>query len=58
MTTSAVQLARAASSANAGRFIQDKIKAMQLLIRVSKAAGQAGAARDYERQLKKLQAGV
>jgi tetratricopeptide (TPR) repeat protein len=57
MTTSAVQLARAASSANAGRFIKDKIKAMQLLIRVSKAAGQAGAARDYERQLKKLQAG-
>ncbi len=57
MTTSAVQLARAASAANAGRFIQDKIKAMQLLIRVSKAAGQAGAARDYERKLKKLQAG-
>ena len=57
MTRSAVQLARAASSGDAGSFLQDKIKALQILIRVSKAAGQAGAARDYERQLKKLKSG-
>ncbi|MEA1928348.1 MAG: tetratricopeptide repeat protein, partial [Candidatus Auribacterota bacterium] len=55
MTTSAVQLARAASSGNAGRFLQDKIKALQLLVKLSKAQGQAGAVRNYERQLKKLQ---
>lgn len=54
MTQSAVQLARAAAAGDAGSFIKDKAKALELLIKVSKSAGQAGAARDYERQLKKL----
>ena len=56
MTDSAVQLARAAAGGDAGSFIQDQAKALKLLIRISRAAGRAGAARDYERRLKKLQA--
>jgi tetratricopeptide (TPR) repeat protein len=57
MTESAVKLARAASAGDAGSFIQDQVKALKLLIRISKAAGKDGAARDYERRLTKLQAG-
>ncbi|MFH1039443.1 MAG: tetratricopeptide repeat protein [PVC group bacterium] len=54
MTQSAVQLARAAAGGEGGRFIQDQVKALKLLIQISKAGGMEGAARDYERRLKKL----
>ena len=57
MADSAVQLARAAAGSDAGSFLQDQVKALKLLIRISRAAGKDGAARDYERRLAKLQAG-
>ncbi|MDP8215220.1 MAG: tetratricopeptide repeat protein [Candidatus Euphemobacter frigidus] len=57
MTRSAVQLARAAAEGSEGSFIQDKIKALKLLVRVSRASGLEGAARDYERRVKKLLSG-
>ncbi len=56
MADSAVQLARAAAAGDAGSFLQDQVKALNLLIRISRAAGKDGVARDYERRLKKLQA--
>ncbi len=57
MTDSAVELARAASDGDAGSFAQDQAKALKLLIRISRSAGKAGAARDYERRLSKLLSG-
>lgn len=57
MTESAVQLARAASGASAGSFLQDKVKALQLLARITRAKGEAGAARVYERQAARIEAG-
>jgi tetratricopeptide (TPR) repeat protein len=54
MTESAVHLARAAQAASAGSFLQDKIKALELLARISRAKGEAGAARVYERQAEKI----
>jgi len=57
MAESAVQLARAAAAGDAGSFLQDQVKALKLLIRISRAAGKQGVARDYERRLTKLLAG-
>ncbi len=58
MTESAVRLARAAQSASAGSFVQDKVKALLLLARISRAKGEAGAARVYERQAEEVKAGA
>ncbi len=55
MTQSAIQLARAAAAGDEGSFARDKITAMKLLVRISRAGGMDAAARDYERRLKKLQ---
>lgn len=57
MTDSAVQLARASAAGAAGSFIKDQVKALKLLVRISRTAGKEGAARDYERRLTKLLAG-
>ncbi len=57
MTDSAVKLARAAAEGDAGSFVDDQVKALKLLIRISRSAGHNGAARDYERRLNKLLSG-
>jgi len=55
MSESAVQLARAASHTAEGSFLQDKIKALKLVARISRARGHEAAAKDYERQAAKLE---
>jgi len=55
MSESAVQLARAASKTSAGSFRQDKITALRLVARISRARGHEAAAKDYEKQAQKLE---
>lgn len=55
MSESAVQLARAASKSSAGSFRQDKITALKLVARISRARGHEAAAKDYEKQAQKLE---
>lgn len=57
MTESAIQLARAAALTSDDSFIQDQVKALELLARICRAGREEGAARRYERQAEKLAAG-
>ncbi|HOO77695.1 MAG TPA: tetratricopeptide repeat protein [bacterium] len=57
MSESAVQLARAATKTAEGSFLRDKIEALKLVARISRARGHEAAARDYERQAEKLEKG-
>lgn len=56
MTDSAVAIARAASQADAGRFVRDKIQALKLLARLRRARKDEAGARECERKIKALTA--
>jgi tetratricopeptide (TPR) repeat protein len=56
MTESAIRLARAATRSS-DSFVRDKIQALKLLARISRANKEESAARNYERQAEKLLSG-